>query len=218
MKIRMLRTGWSIALVLAVLLCPVLVKAEGNSYCVSIPVSVSNPKNNIPKDNSFTIVIEGPPHAPLPDPAQLIVDVNDTTQFNTIEFTEPGTYRYVIKQEASDNARLITDTKQYVVLVTVIREDSGELQGGFTIQDGTEDGKPDYVSFVNDYRRANSDSGSHSKNGKDSDDPSKDEKSPGTGEPLPIAFGGLLLSGVLFLVFLIVRKIRTKPEVQPYVS
>ena len=49
-----------IVLLLAVMLCAVPVGAEGSRYAVSFPVTMSNPKRNMPDDTMFTLVIPIP--------------------------------------------------------------------------------------------------------------------------------------------------------------
>ena len=56
----MLKAALTITLLLAAVLSAVSVSADGNSYMVSFPVTVSNPNNNIPEDTTFTLIIEGP--------------------------------------------------------------------------------------------------------------------------------------------------------------
>ena len=225
MKRRILTAVSVMALLCAVILCSVTAGAAGNSYSASFPVTVSNPKNNIPNDTKFRIVIEGQAHAPLPDPAEISADANGTYQFAAVRFTEPGSYRYTVRQVEADHENLITDTTRYEIVVTVIRDESGHLQGGFTISNGSGSGKPSSISFTNDYRGSDvvdpedtsSEDTSTETDKKDEQDDKdkKDEKPPFTGEPLSAAFGGLILSGVLFTAFLVVWKKRTNTEVQP---
>lgn len=214
MKRCILTTALAIALVLTAMLCPVSAGAEGNSYSASFPVTVSNPKNNIPVGTKIRIIIEGQPHAPLPDPSEISADANGTYQFAAINFTEPGNYRYTVKQVAADD-NLIPDTDEYEIRVTVIRDENGHLQGGFTLSNGSDDGKPGFISFTNDYRRSDvvdpEDDTSSETESKDE----KNEKPPFTGEPLSAAFGGLILSGVLFAASLIMWKKRMNAEVRP---
>ena len=102
------------------------------------------------------------------------------------------------------------DTKVYEINVTVIRNDDGDLEGGFTISNQEGSIKYRTISFRNDYKKTAPNGNKDDKSDDDSYNANKDrdEKSPGTGEPLSPAFGGLALSGILFLIFLIVRKAR----------
>lgn len=235
MNIKKFRIVLSAILVAAAVFCAIPVSAEGNTYTVSFQVAVSNPKKNIPTNTEFKLVIEGQPHAPLPDPAEIPAGVNGTYKFEPIEFNEPGNYSYTVKQVAPDDHKLIPDTQVYRIDVTVIRSENGDLEGGFTISNQQGNGKPTFISFRNDYKRSasmhniNEDDDKPinimDKNGKSirdggkggskgSDSPwNKLISLPRTGEPLSPAFGGLILSGVLFIIFLVVRKRRSgKPE------
>lgn len=204
------KAALTIVLLLAVIFCALPAGAEGNSYTVSFSVTVSTPKNNISGDIRVTLVIEGQPHAPLPDPCEISAEVNGTYAFQPIEFTEPGNYKYIIKQLAPDDGNFIPDNREYEIDVTVIRNESGDLEGGFTLSDHAGSGKPRSIAFHNDYKYAEVNSTDETS----SDDTpgnvtSQDEKTPHTGEPLSPAFGGLIFSCALFVLFLIVRKKRT---------
>lgn len=230
MKKRILKPALWITLLFSIMLCAVPVSAEGNAYTVSFPITVSNPDNKIPKHTKFTLVIEGPAHAPLPDPCEIIAEANGSYQFEPITFTEPGNYKYLIRQLVPDDSDLIADDKVYEIDVTVIRGKNGNLEGGMTLSDGTGTGKPNTILFSNNYKYAGandnnetfSDSVSNKETSKtetpETETPEtetpKDEKAPHTGEPLSPAFGGLILSCALFLLYLIVRGHRTNTEVK----
>ena len=219
----------SVMLILTVIFCAMPVYAEGGTYTVSFPVTVSNPNNNIPAGTKFTLTIEGQPHAPLPEPSAIVAESNETYQFAPIEFNEPGNYRYTVTQNVPDDDKLIPDVTAYEILVTVIRNDSGDLEGGYSVYDQAEQNKHTMIAFSNDYRVWNNDQDNNNGNAddknKDSDNQNgndnqnrnennknntssdqNSEHSPGTGEPLSPAFGGLILSSGLFMLFLTVRK------------
>ena len=151
---------------------------------------------------------------------EIIAEPNGTYQFEPVEFTEPGNYKYTVKLISPEDEKIITEIKEYEINVTVARNDNGDLEGGFTISNQEGSIKYRTISFRNDYKKtapngnkddkSDDDSYNSKKDGDDTDSESKakKEKSPGTGEPLSPAFGGLALSGILFLIFLIVRKAR----------
>ena len=215
MRKYMLKAALTITLLLAAVLSAVSVSAEGNSYMVSFPVTVSNPNNNIPEDTTFTLIIEGQPHSPLPDPSEITAEVNGTYEFEPIEFTEPGNYKYTVKQVAPDDQKLIPDTKIYEIDVTVIRGENGDLEGGFTLSDNSDNGKPVSISFSNDYMKSsNSNTDDTSSDDTANINDADNQKTPSTGEPLSPAFGGLIMSGALFLLFLVVRNNRKNTEAE----
>ncbi|MBQ1440839.1 MAG: hypothetical protein IIZ08_02820 [Clostridia bacterium] len=220
MKLIKLQSAIMTLLILTALFSAVTVHAAGGTYTAEFNVTTSNPDNSIPEGTQFTLKIEGQPHAPLPDPSEIIAEPNGTYQFEPVEFTEPGNYKYTVKQISPEDEKIITEIKEYEINVTVARNDNGDLEGGFTISNQEGSIKYRTISFRNDYKKtapngnkddkSDDDSYNSKKDGDDTDSESKakKEKSPGTGEPLSPAFGGLALSGILFLIFLIVRKAR----------
>lgn len=210
MKLIKLQSAIMTLLILTALFSAVTVHAAGGTYTAEFNVTTSNPDNSIPEGTQFTLKIEGQPHAPLPDPSEIIAEPNGTYQFEPVEFTEPGNYKYTVKQISPEDEKIITEIKEYEINVTVIRNDDGDLEGGFTISDQVSVNKYTAISFHNDYKKSGNTGNQNNKSDDDSYNANKDrdEKSPGTGEPLSPAFGGLALSGILFLIFLIVRKAR----------
>lgn len=210
MKLIKLQSAIMTLLILTALFSAVTVHAAGGTYTAEFNVTTSNPDNSIPEGTQFTLKIEGQPHAPLPDPSEIIAEPNGTYQFEPVEFTEPGNYKYTVKLISPEDEKIITEIKEYEINVTVIRNDDGDLEGGFTISDQVSVNKYTAISFHNDYKKSGNTGNQNNKSDDDSYNANKDrdEKSPGTGEPLSPAFGGLALSGILFLIFLIVRKAR----------
>lgn len=210
MKLIKLQSAIMTLLILTALFSAVTVHAAGGTYTAEFNVTTSNPDNSIPEGTQFTLKIEGQPHAPLPDPSEIIAEPNGTYQFEPVEFTEPGNYKYTVKLISPEDEKIITEIKEYEINVTVARNDDGDLEGGFTISDQVSVNKYTAISFHNDYKKSGNTGNQNNKSDDDSYNANKDrdEKSPGTGEPLSPAFGGLALSGILFLIFLIVRKAR----------
>ena len=210
MKLIKLQSAIMTLLILTALFSAVTVHAVGGTYTAEFSVTTLNPKKNIPEGTQFTLKIEGQPHAPLPEPPEIAAAPNGTYTFEPVEFTEPGNYKYLVKQIPPEDKKIIMDTKVYEINVTVIRNDDGDLEGGFTISDQVSVNKYTAISFHNDYKKSGNTGNQNNKSDDDSYNANKDrdEKSPGTGEPLSPAFGGLALSGILFLIFLIVRKAR----------
>ena len=183
MKLIKLQSAIMTLLILTALFSAVTVHAAGGTYTAEFNVTTSNPDNSIPEGTQFTLKIEGQPHAPLPDPSEIIAEPNGTYQFEPVEFTEPGNYKYTVKLISPEDEKIITEIKEYEINV---------------------------ISFHNDYKKSGNTGNQNNQSDDDSYNANKDrdEKSPGTGEPLSPAFGGLALSGILFLIFLIVRKAR----------
>ena len=189
----------------------------------------------IPDGTVFTLKIEGQPHAPIPEPSEITAKANGTYAFSSIGFTEPGKYTYKVKQIAPDDEKIIPDTNVFQIVVYVIRNDDGSLEGGYTISDQTGDGKPSIIAFSNDYKKETNvtDSSSSQQNDNPQDDDhsptasdsredassetgsaaedngddasSKNTGSPTTGEPLTPAFAFFFASGT---VLLLLRRIK----------
>ncbi len=221
MSIRVFRTALSALLIFAAVVCAIPVHAEedtgdGSTYSVSFPVTVSNPDKKIPAGTEFTLIIEGQRHAPLPDPPEIIAGLNGTYEFAPITFNEPGNYKYTVKQIALENNNIITDSKEYEIVVTVIRGEDGRLEGGVTISDRDMNNKSASISFRNNYKSKNGQNGNNGSpdNGdSDSSDAKKDqEHSPGTGEPLSPAFFCFSASGVLLLLCFAARIMRNRKD------
>lgn len=229
MNAKKLKAVLTALLITAAVFCAIPVSAEDvDSYTVSFPVKVSNPKKNIPEGTEFILSITGQPHAPLPDPSEIAAKVNGTYTFSPITFTEPGKYVYEVRQIAPEDKKLLPDTKVYEIVVTVIHGEDGKLEGGFTISNQAVMGKSTEIAFSNDYRR-NSNTGTGNGSGSnDPDDPnaksgddangadaaSKKDNSPPTGEPVSPAFAGLFGSGAVLLVFYAVSRTRSKKASQ----
>ena len=155
----------------------------------------------MPENTVFRILIETDRHAPLPDPSELIVTEAGSYEFAPVEFTEPGNYTYRISQQLGEESdkRVQPDERVYEINVTVIRGENGGLEGGFTLSDGDQDGKPTAVSFISSYRKGSGQNGEYGEG----------ENAPPTGEALSPAFVGLGLSGVLLALFF-ARQIRRR--------
>lgn len=227
MNTRFFRLALVTVMAVAAVFCAAPVSAAEEAYTVSFSVTVSNPKKNIPKNTEFILLIEGQPHAPLPDPVELTAGVNGTYEFAPIVFTEPGRYKYTVKQIAPEDKKLIADTKVYEIDVRVIRGEDGGLEGGFTITNQNGNGKPTIISFRNDYKsksnannnkrdNASSDADGDGNGDGDGGDSEANSKvpPPATGEPLSPAFGGLILSGAVIALLLAVKGFRRGKSVQ----
>ena len=224
MNAKKMKAALSAILVLSVFFSAIPVSAAGSTYTVSFPVTVTNPKQNIPEDTEFTLSIEGQPHAPLPVDSEITAKVNSSSTFDEIEFTEPGNYIYTVKQIPPEDKKIITDTKVYEIKVIVIRNEEGNLEGGYTISNQEGDGKPTEIAFSNDYQRTGNTGGNtegSTEGGTKTDDPekssdadkdadSKKDNPPPTGEPLSPAFAGLFGSCAVLLALWATRKFHNK--------
>lgn len=187
--------------IFAVSALPVHAEGEGQPFKTSFSVEISDPKNNIPDDTEFVLKLETDSRAPLPDPAEMTVGKSGSYTFPEIEFTEPGNYSYTIKQIPPEDQNIICDTQVYQVDVTVIRTENNELAGAVTLASDHSSKKPTEISFENDYKKI------------EGNEQEEEGDTPSTGEALSPAFGGLMLSGVLFAVFAVLR-IRQRREQQ----
>lgn len=224
-----------LALLMTVLLfciLPISASAEGTAYQASFSVTVSDPESAMPDDAIFTLRIDRVnKHAPLPVPNELIARKEDTVSFAPITFTEPGNYQYIVRELASNDENIVCDTNRYKVTVTVIRGDGGRLEGGYTLSLDDDNQKPSAILFSNRVRTGNgseilpadttentsstsptsSDSTADTASETAASDTGSDAKNekpwfPGTGEALSPAFLGLILSGALFVLFLLTRR------------
>ena len=151
-----------------------------------------------------------------------------------------GNTQYKVKQIAPDDEKIIPDTNVFQIVVYVIRNDDGSLEGGYTISDQTGDGKPSIIAFSNDYKKEtnitdssssqqndNPQDNDHSPTASDSredassetgsaaedngdDASSKNTGSPTTGEPLTPAFAFFFASGTVLLLLFAASKIHGK--------
>lgn len=75
--------------------------------------------------------------------------------FEGVKFTEPGTYKFILKESTQSSGNMICDSSQYIITVVVTRDDNGELvvspsamkqdASGYTQEAGS-------YSFTNTYK------------------------------------------------------------------
>ena len=141
-----------IVLLTAMLFCllPCGVSADSAAYQAVISVKLIDPHQTIPANTQFHLVMESKnKHAPLPVPNELIVGKSGTFTFSPIEFTEPGVYRYVVKELAQADDSILCDTSEYEITVTVIRGENGHLEGTYMLSLEDSSTKPTEISFRN---------------------------------------------------------------------
>ena len=100
---------------------------------------------------SFTITAAEGTDAPLPDPATVTVDNRDANDegiaainFGMIRFTAAGTYKYEIRENASNAAGITYDSRAATAEVTVTENGEGKLIANVT--------KKENGDFTNKYR------------------------------------------------------------------
>lgn len=100
---------------------------------------------NWTKADAFTMTLTAEGEAPMPEGAKegvatitLKKDVQ-VGNFGTIEYTKPGTYTYVIAEQAGDEAALTFSKATYRATVTVTDEDAGKLTAKTKIAQLTDD-------------------------------------------------------------------------------
>ena len=168
--------------------------------------------------------MEGQPHAPLPEPSEITVGVTGTYEFAPIRFDEPGNYKYTVRQMTPENGKIIADKKVYEIEVVVVRNENGDLEGGFTISNQVNSDKISVITFSNNFKGGNVASpGRTSSNTGDGDGDadgkkSGDDNSPGTGEPVSPAVATMALSGLIILSVIAFRKRRGDTDGQGGIS
>ena len=131
-------------------------------------------------------------------------NADGTVDLSGIELPGPGTYTFTVKQQTSDAAGVVTDSKEYTVTIVV----TDDLNGGYDVKvsyDGL--GKDEVPSFSNTYTAsASGDNGgnaAHGNNGGNGDNAGKGGKGnlPGTGDATLFAVGGIVAIGALAVAF-----------------
>ena len=198
---------------------PCFASAESPAYRAVFSVKMIDADNTIPDNTKFELVIEAQNrHYPLPVPNRLTVDKNGIFDFAPVVFTEPGNYEYTVKEIVSDDENLVCDTKEYSIHVTVIRGESGALEGGYTLSLENDSDKPLEISFTNSYQSdqhpVSSDPSGEINSTTSTETSSESPSAPGTGEPLSPAFWIFLLSGMLVILFFFWNKYLGNNEVR----
>ena len=110
-----------------------------NTVKAEIPFSVvcySEAGKQEMKDEKFIIDIkadEATPDAPLPAETSKTLTVDNTNGVFSIDFAEPGDYKYKVSQRPSENADFSLDKTVYDVLISVFVDENGKLENDPTI-------------------------------------------------------------------------------------
>ena len=201
---------------------PCVASADSQSYSAVFSVKMIDAEDSIPDNTKFELVIEPQNRRyPLPVPDRITVDKSGIFEFAPVEFTEPGNYKYTVKEILSDDENVVCDTKEYTIHVTVIRGESGALEGGYTLSLEHDSEKPLEITFTNNYQTGGSlvssapsvESSPTGSEETSSATSSESPSSPGTGEPLSPAFWICLLSGALLFLFFFRNGYLRKEEV-----
>ena len=97
------------------------------------------------KSDAFTMALTAQGEAPMPEGAKdgvSTIVLNQNAQvgnFGTIEYTKPGTYAYVIAEQAGDETALTFSKATYRATVTVTDDDAGKLTAKTKIAQLTDD-------------------------------------------------------------------------------
>lgn len=100
---------------------------------------------NWTKADAFTMTLTAQGEAPMPKGAKdgvSMIELHKDAQvgnFGTIEYTEPGTYTYVITEQSGDEAALTFSKATYRVTVTVTDDSAGKLFAKTKIAQLTDD-------------------------------------------------------------------------------
>lgn len=142
----------NIALLLSLLfmfvLFPLRASAENDFCMVSIPVRVSL---NEEIDTEHIILISAEEEIPMP--AQSILKIQGSGQaiFDSITFTEPGDYEYLIVQQEGEEPYLIYDDTVYHVTVRITNDSEGNLVPEMWVVKDNQTGKVEELLFENIY-------------------------------------------------------------------
>ena len=145
-------------LLAALLLLPVRANAVEYECTAELPVSVTLNGNNAEK---FHITIEcaedADPTQPMPVESEegLWVTGGQKVSFTGFKYTEPGDYKYIVKQEKAGTAYMTYDDTVYTVVIQVTNLETEE---GTTLQakvyantDDDPENKVAELSFLNTY-------------------------------------------------------------------
>lgn len=127
-KIRTLLFHSLVPAVLAIMMFPVMVFAQGQSCQVSIPVEIRVNGSQIPADVPYKLVLEGiTPGAPVPEATAITVLNGGKASFGPITFTVPNDYQYRIYQKSDPRNRFTFDQTVYTITIRVVNMPDGTL-------------------------------------------------------------------------------------------
>ncbi len=122
-----------------------------NTYTAS-PTSLSIPvsktvQGDTPDNKTFTFELKAATEkAPMPKTSTVTITGTGTTEFGAIEYTEPGVWKYTVRELTGSEQYYTYDKQIYTVTVTVTDE-GGSLKAAWT----TNKGAVKRLAFVNSY-------------------------------------------------------------------
>ena len=146
-----------------------------------------------------TVTIEALNDSPAPD--ELVIENIDKGAF-IVTFSEPGDYQYRICQKPGNNDNIIYDETVYIVTVSVLRDDDGDLYTILSINFENDSFKQDDIIFKNKIKPQPTPTPTPV---------TPPNKAPDTGDKTNIMFYSILMSlSVIMLTLLIRKRIKTK--------
>ena len=97
-----------------------------------------------PKDEAFSFVLENEKGEVL----QTVKNTAGMVAFSPMTFDSVGTYTYTMSEVDGKNEKIIYDRNRYTVIVTVVKDETGNYQATVTYQlsDKELDGQPAFVN------------------------------------------------------------------------
>ena len=137
-----------LSLLLMLVLLPLRASAEDDFCVVSIPVRVSLDEEI---DTEHVILISAEEEIPMPAQSVLKIQGSGQASFESITYTEPGDYEYLIVQQEGDEPYLIYDDTVYHVTVRVTNDSKGNLVPEIWAVENEQTGKVEELLFENVY-------------------------------------------------------------------
>lgn len=104
------------------------------------------------KAATFTFELEAVDNAPMPQQDTITITGEGTAQFDTITYTVPEDYQYVIREKQEKLSGYTFDETVYDVTVRVTTDDNGVLTAAVYMEKDGSTGKTDKAVFTNRYK------------------------------------------------------------------
>lgn len=131
-------------------------QAKAASAPVSLQIEVKTELigDDPPTAETFSFVLEAVDHAPMPENNMITVSGEGRSFFPSINYTEPETYTYTIREINGGTEGYIYDDTIYDVTVQVITDNEGTLAVSQYVSERESEFKTEAVKFVNQYKDA----------------------------------------------------------------
>lgn len=143
----------------ALLLCLVLfmatsLQAKAASAPVSLQIEVKTELtgDNPPTPEIFSFVLEAVDHAPMPENNTITISGEGRSFFPSINYTEPETYSYTVREINGGTEGYIYDDTIYDVTVQITTDDGGNLTATQCVSIQGDNVKEGEIVFTNQYK------------------------------------------------------------------